>query len=303
MYSINDRVWFDQNDSGVIDSGEPGIDGVTVKLLSGGNVVAVTTSDPNGNFSFSGLPNGSYTIKIEDAAGKLVGFTGTTSSAQAGSRSVTISNSSVYGTNFGYNASGRIGYRVWNDANKNGLYDTGETGIANVTVKLYLDTNGDGIFDPSVDQLLDTKTTDANGDYMFQVTQTGRFFVSVDYGQTALNGLTLTTTDDQTVTTAPGAQTTVVFLNLNTSYLNANYGFGPDTSALSITKTANPPGIVEAGQEITYTITVTNTSATPQDGITIADPLPANTTYVSQSTVAAGPASTKDNVPGGTYLT
>ncbi len=417
LFSINDRVWFDQNGSGAVDSGEPGISGVTVKLLSAGKVVAVTTSDPNGNFSFTGLPNGSYTVKIEDADGKLAGFTGTTPSAQTGSRSVTISNSSVYGTNFGYNAPGRIGYRVWLDANKNGLYDTGEAGIPNVTVKLYIDTNGDGIFDPSVDQLIDTKTTDANGDYMFQVSQAGRFFVNVDYGQTALNGLTLTTTDDQTGPTAPGAQMTVVLLNLNNSYLNANFGFGPSSYGLSgtvwndfnsnavinsgetgissvtvklyqdtgngtfeltdtlidtkttdangnyafaapsapgtyfvyvdgtqsvlsgltrttasdpltvsgtglntfiqnlnfgyyngvgtftITKTANPSGAVAAGQQITYTVTVTNTSATQQTGIAVTDPVPANTTYVANSTVATTtiPVVTKDNIPGGTY--
>ena len=52
---------------------------------------------------------------------------------------------------------GRIGDKVWEDQNLNGIQDIGEPGIAGVTVKLY---DGAG-------NLVATTTTDANGNYKF----------------------------------------------------------------------------------------------------------------------------------------
>ena len=141
----------------------------------------------NGNFSFTGVPNGTYTIRIEDATGKLIGFAGTTPAAQAGQLAVPVSNGNVSGINFGYNAPGRIGDTVWRDDNGNGIQETGEPGIAGVTVKLYKDTNGNGLLDGG-DALVGTKVTDADGQYLFQVSEAGRFFVSIDDGQSPLSG-------------------------------------------------------------------------------------------------------------------
>ena len=156
LYSISDRVWFDLDNDASSDPGEPGIKGVTVTLLNASsNVIGATTSDVYGNFSFTGVPNGNYTISIEDADGKLIGYAGTTPAAQAGRLAVTVSNANVSGISFGYNAPGRIGDTVWRDHNSNGLQETGEPGIAGVTVKLYKDTNGDGLLDGG-DALVDT---------------------------------------------------------------------------------------------------------------------------------------------------
>ena len=40
---------------------------------------------------------------------------------------------------------------------------SGETGIANVTVEVYVDTNANGTYDAGTDTLADTATTDTNG--------------------------------------------------------------------------------------------------------------------------------------------
>ncbi|MEZ4679484.1 MAG: SdrD B-like domain-containing protein [Caldilineaceae bacterium] len=60
--SIGDRVWDDANRSRVQDAGESGIGGVSVALWvdsdnngSHDTLVATTTTDANGNYSFSGL--------------------------------------------------------------------------------------------------------------------------------------------------------------------------------------------------------------------------------------------------------
>ena len=409
LHSISNKLWSDSDNDGSLDTGEPGMKDVTIILLdSNGFVMGAAVSDVNGEFSFTGVPNGNYTIRIEDATGKLIGYAGTTPAAQNGLLAVTVAGSNVSGVSFGYNGPGRIGDIVWRDLNRNGIQDSGEAGIQGVTVRLYKDTNGDGVFNPAVDQLIATTTTNSAGNYMFQVTEAGRFFVSIDDTQPALSGLTLTTRDDETY---QGVQIQVDFLNLNTSLLTADFGFstpatiggvvwndtnrngaqnsgeqiiqgvtvklykdtngdgvfnpaadqlvsalitdsngnyafpvsesgrffisidanqtpllgmtlttnddqtyqgaqitvnlpGVNTfymngnfgyatllpSALSVTKAANPSGDVYAGDAITYTITVTNTSPTRQTGITINDLLPANTAYTANSTSASGPA-------------
>jgi uncharacterized repeat protein (TIGR01451 family) len=69
---------------------------------------------------------------------------------------------------------------------------------------------------------------------------------------------------------------------------------------LSITKTdsADP---VSNGDNITYTLTVTNNSSTTAaDSVTVSDPIPANTTFVSVGTLPAGWTRTDSTPPGGT---
>ena len=67
--SIGDRVWDDVNANGA-DDGEPGIGGVTVILTDAdGAEVARTTTDANGNYRFTGLIPGTYTVAIEVPSG------------------------------------------------------------------------------------------------------------------------------------------------------------------------------------------------------------------------------------------
>ena len=69
-------------------------------------------------------------------------------------------------------------------------------------------------------------------------------------------------------------------------------------------KTSSNPGDTgdgpQVGDVITYTLTVSNTSAAPQTQVVVNDPVPAGTTYVANSTVATGfpitPADPVDNV-------
>ncbi len=62
---------------------------------------------------------------------------------------------------------------VWNDANGNGVKDTGEAGLANRTV--YIDTNGNGQYDAGEP----SQTTDANGTYTFSGLAAGTYSVGL----------------------------------------------------------------------------------------------------------------------------
>lgn len=191
--SIGNRVWFDNGagggtaNDGVQNGNEPGVSGVTVTLYdNGGNPVATTVTDANGNYIFTGLPaNTNYSVGITPPIGMLL-TTGTATStgnattnsdfSQTTFRTSTFSSGPAGNQITGIDAglvgqpasSASLGDKVWNDLNNNGIQDAGEPGVPGVTVNLYRDSNGDGVIngaEASTPYL--TTITDAFGNYIF----------------------------------------------------------------------------------------------------------------------------------------
>ncbi|MEM1181715.1 MAG: SdrD B-like domain-containing protein [Acidobacteriota bacterium] len=222
LFSVDDVVWFDADGDGTLDAGENGLAGVTVDLLdSDGEVIASTVTDANGAFSFDGLENGNYTLKITDTDAVLLEFTSTTLAAAAGELDFTIAGADVSGVNFGYNRPGVLGDFVWSDADSDGVQDPAEPGIPGVTVELYFDLNGNGVLDIGTDTLAATTTTDAFGRYLFEDLFTGTYFASVDETQGALTGFSGTTADDEG---AAGDQVQGQ-VTASTAFLDADFGY------------------------------------------------------------------------------
>ena len=73
--SIGDTIYFDYNGNGQQDPGEPGVPGVTVTL--GGDLDNTAVTGPNGEYLFTGLPAGSYTVSVDTGTGPFAGFTNT----------------------------------------------------------------------------------------------------------------------------------------------------------------------------------------------------------------------------------
>lgn len=225
LFSISDRTWHDIDGDGTQDVGEPAFENVTVSLLDdSGDVIATAITDSNGDFTFDGLPAGNYTLSITDTNGVLLEYVGTTAPATADELAVTVVAADIAGINFGYNIPGQIGDTVWSDANGDGDQDPGEPGIAGVTVQLWLD-DGDGIFDNTVDTLVDTQVTDGSGFYLFQQLGQGTYFSSVDDGQPALAAYTPTTTDQEGGVNAPGTQIEAALATSAASFLDADFGY------------------------------------------------------------------------------
>ena len=63
------------------------------------------------------------------------------------------------------------------DNSEDGAYQLGEPGDAGVLIDLYYDADGDGKINPAVDRLIQTKTTNGDGNYEFNVASTGSFLV------------------------------------------------------------------------------------------------------------------------------
>ncbi len=235
-YSITNTVWMDPDMDGALDPGENGIAGVTVNLLDdNGNIVATTTTDANGDFTFSGLADGDYTIEITDTAGNLSGLAGTTSEASVWEMDVTVAGGDVVGEDFGYNRTGTIGDSIYSDANGNGVQDSGEPGIGNVTIELY-DLGPDGVLGGGDDTLVGTTTTDGTGAYQFTGLSDGDYGVVVTDDNGELTG------DSNTGDPNGGADSTsVVSLNLFdhdsdpgtpdvvSSDLDQDFGYQPPT--------------------------------------------------------------------------
>ena len=88
--SIGDRVWDDVNANGS-DEGEPGIANVTVILTdANGAEVARTTTDANGNYRFTGLIPGTYTVTIEAPDGYAAATTSMSVSVGEGEENLDV---------------------------------------------------------------------------------------------------------------------------------------------------------------------------------------------------------------------
>ena len=105
--------------------------------------------------------------------------------------------------------------KVWEDLDMNQTINGAEAGYGGVTVNLYYDVNGDGLYDAG-DIKLQSAVTDANGDYDFEFATTANLIITVDLS-TLPAGYALTTDNVETVVFAD---------NINFGELDANNNFG-----------------------------------------------------------------------------
>ena len=137
---IGDLVWDDVNGDGIRDPGEPGIEGVRVRLEDElGLEIAVFTTLPEGHYLFAGLCAGRYVVLVETPEGFVpspcnVGSDDTVDN-DCSPVSVTLENHDTIDltVDFGFTSSpctgtGTIGDFVWNDLNRNGIQDEDDGG-------------------------------------------------------------------------------------------------------------------------------------------------------------------------------
>ena len=191
--SIGNKVFFDNNANGLQDSNEPGVENVTVNLVSAGNdgqfgtsddvIEATETTDENGMYLFENVEAGNYAIQIDlttlpvqyGLSFQNVGNDDTQDSdfnLSGLTQAFTVIAGQDNDLNFdaGIFAQGTIGNYVWEDTNGNGLQDGDENGIQGVFIFL-LDENGDDI--PNITY----EVTDENGFYQFKGVPFGSYVV------------------------------------------------------------------------------------------------------------------------------
>ncbi|MFK8025610.1 MAG: SdrD B-like domain-containing protein [Ilumatobacter sp.] len=173
---LGDRVWWDFDRDGAQDPGEPGLPGLTVTASGPAGLVFTTTTDANGDYLFTDIPDGDWTVVVSAVP---AGFEQTYDAS--GSQTVSTSTTSIRDQellqDFGYVGTSSLGDRVWIDTNADGVQDAGEPGIEGVDVELTW-AGPDGVFATS-DDVVFVDTTDADGVYGFDGLPAGEYTVQV----------------------------------------------------------------------------------------------------------------------------
>jgi hypothetical protein len=141
--AIGDRAWKDLDFDGIQDADEPGLAGVTVKLLGAGNTVLQTaTTTATGTYRFERVCPGNYKVEVETPAGygpttvNAAGSTADDDSNPATSHVKLDEAQTDASVDFGFRGTGRLGNFLWHDLNRNGLQDGGEPGLNGIRVFL-----------------------------------------------------------------------------------------------------------------------------------------------------------------------
>ena len=295
-YSIGDYVWVDENSDGYQDAGEPGIPNVQVFFFStNGTLIASNRTDATGHYLFSGLLQEAGYVRVDETTiptGMTQTPPSTLTNSNFGNQDQTTG-ANDYGyfvrvltgipnltADFGYNynpasdvlnptgsPAGSIGDRVWLDFNGNGRQDPDELGVRGATVQIFTAGN-DGLFGTGDDVAGATRTTDANGNYIFDGLTPGAYVVRVvsDVGANyPILGASYSQTGDPdafgTISTGDNATTTPLVLSPGDVFLNADFGYKPGASVtlgtigdlvwldVDASGTATPNGANETGIE------------------------------------------------------
>ncbi|HBJ9619462.1 TPA: carboxypeptidase regulatory-like domain-containing protein [Staphylococcus pseudintermedius] len=176
-HNVGDKVWEDLNKDGIQDQNEPGIANVKVTLKDAdGNVVDTRTTDDKGNYLFEKVKEGEYTIEFETPEGYTPTQTGqgrVSTDSNGTSSLILVEGNDDLTIDSGFYkepVTHKVGDKVWDDLNKDGIQDDNEPGISNVKVTL---KDADG-------NVVDTRTTDANGNYLFENVKEGDYTIEFE---------------------------------------------------------------------------------------------------------------------------
>lgn len=181
--SIGDLVWNDRDADGVRDAGESGIEGVIVYIDADNDNIfdqglePYDITDVDGAYHIENLAAGTYSVRVEFSTlpqGVTQTYDLDSTLDHETSRALAISEN-ANNADFGYRASASFGDYVWNDLDADGVQDGGESGISGVRV--YLDTNGNGIFDSASEP---SAMTNASGAYSIGNLLPGTFTARID---------------------------------------------------------------------------------------------------------------------------
>jgi protocatechuate 3,4-dioxygenase beta subunit len=181
--TVRGTAWQDANGNGLLDVGEAGLPGVTVRLLQGETVATQTQTGADGVYSLEGLPPGNYTLQAVLPQGHV--FSGTARAAERGAppRADTDTGASqapfalamgetLDHMDIGAVAVGSVSGLLWTDGDASGDRQPGEEALAQAAVRLYT-VVGDS------ERPVSETWTDAGGAFIFTGLRPGSYALAV----------------------------------------------------------------------------------------------------------------------------
>ena len=299
LSTIEGRVFLDQNNNGLQNGADTGLPNVAVELLNaGGTVVATASTNANGDYRFTGLVPGVYSVRepvqpngtsngITSAGPVPNGGTAGTASTPAVTPSrisnMTLApNTTSSGNNFAEIANSRsVSGQVFVDYNNNGSFDATDNGLGGQTLTL----TGNDINGNPVSR---TTTTAADGSYRFDGVPEGNAY-AVNQPQQPVgtsDGITTAGSTGGLASAVGAAPSTITGIDLSGSNLvSASNNFAEragQASDLRVSKTHTPASFAQGSSSGFYTLTVGNIGALASSGtVTLVDTLPAGMSLVS----------------------
>ena len=163
--SIGDTVFCDKNNDGIQDDEDTGIPEITVNLActtpDGIEISESTTTDPDGKYLFSDIPDGSICDVTVDPTTAPEDKEPGDNCPDSFNEVEVVGDEPFLDADFCFKFKiGSIGDTVFCDENNNGIQDAGDTGIQGVGVNLACTT-------PAGTEINDSTKTDENGNYLF----------------------------------------------------------------------------------------------------------------------------------------
>ena len=313
--TINTFVWNDLDGDGVQDSGEPGISGVSVRIRnSGGSLLQTEVTGTNGVATFTDVPTGvamylDYTVPTSGHSYTLLN-SGTNENldsdadpATTNTETFTITRGSqtINSYDCGMWAPGTVTTFVWDDQDGDGIQDSGEPALANVSVNLRNGTNTGTLqtVNTDVNGLAVFTNVAANVDHRLRYSlPTGHAFTAADQGS-----------DDALDSDADPTSTVTATFKLTQggqSYTQMDCGmWAPGTVNAYVWDDRNADGIQDAGEPALANVSVnlrnaTNTSSvqtatTNANGLAVLTNVAANVEFRLRFNVPTGHAITLAN--------
>lgn len=160
-------------------------------------------------------------------------------------------------------------HTLTNNGNGDDTFDLTATSSNGWTTVVFIDTNGNGVYDAGTDTVItDSGVVAADGTF--------DFWVAVTVPAGTADG----TADTTTVTGTSQFDNTVSESALDTTTVSS--------PALTVSKSVNPTGPQPPGTTLTYTIVVSNGGGSAAANVVLTDPIPTFTTYVGSSITQDG---------------
>ncbi|MFK7919557.1 MAG: SdrD B-like domain-containing protein [Ilumatobacter sp.] len=226
LVCLGGRVWIDVDGDGAFDSEDSGIPNVAIRLTSspsdGPEIVVNTSTNSQGVWSADDLPAGFWTVTVTGGVpAGLDGDVDPDSASNSDGTAIVNVGADDKDLDFTYRPTGRIGDRVYEDRNDNGVFDAGDVGIGGVTLQI-TDLGPDGVRGGGDDRIVARPFTNSDGSYLVTNLPDGTYAVDIFDGAPADFELTV---DPQGTNSPDGLSTTTIAGG--SSDLTQDFGYQP----------------------------------------------------------------------------